>query len=57
MKPIFYFVISLSGLVSCAKSRTCTCTDGHKYTVTTSKKTAEDACKKYSTEGIECKVN
>lgn len=57
MKPILYFVICLFGLLSCAKSRTCSCTDGYSYTVTTSKKSAQDACEKYSVSGIECKIN
>lgn len=57
MKPIFYFVIALSGLVSCTRSRTCECSDGYKYSINTSKKTAQDACEKYSTEGVDCNIN
>ncbi|WP_186280232.1 hypothetical protein [Fluviicola chungangensis] len=57
MKPIFYFVICLCGLLSCTKSRTCTCSDGQSYTVNTSKKTAEAACAKYSVGGVDCKIN
>ena len=57
MKPILYFVIVLSVLVSCTKSRTCECSDGYSYSIKTSKKTAQDACEKYSTEGVDCNIN
>ncbi|MNU69525.1 hypothetical protein D3C71_589110 [compost metagenome] len=57
MKRIFYFVIPLFGFLSCQKTSTCKCTDGHSYSVDASKKTLKEACDKYSTEEISCKAS
>jgi hypothetical protein len=57
MNKIFYFAVALFVLGSCQKSQTCTCSDGYKFTVKASKKTAQDTCEKYSDGDIECKIN
>lgn len=56
MNKIFYFAVALFVLASCQKSQTCTCSDGYNFAVKASKKTAEDTCKKYSDEKIDCKI-
>ncbi len=56
MKRIFYFVIPLFGVLSCQKSTTCKCSDGHSFSVDTSKKTLKEACSKYTTETVTCEA-
>lgn len=56
MNKIFYFAVALFLLASCQKSQTCDCSDGYSFTVKASRKTAEDACEKYSGENIDCKI-
>jgi len=57
MNRIFYFVIALTALTACTKDRTCTCSDGYSINIKATKSTAGDACEKYATAGIECKIN
>jgi hypothetical protein len=57
MIRIFYFVVAFTTLSACNKERTCSCSDGYKMTIKATKNTAQDACDKYSTPGVECKID
>lgn len=51
------FLIPVLMIVSCSKSRTCTCSDESIFYVKGSKKQTKQACEKYNTESVTCEVN